>query len=265
MKLRCLSFNCSGLPVLTPYRRERVAAFAALAAELDPDLLAVQELFLETDADLLKERLPRHHLHYGRRRPGLVAGGLALLSRWPLRARFAAFEEQGSAWRFSGINRLNPKGVLLASAEVPGLTVATTHLLANYPQRYDGGSYARWQARQLGELEALFSAEPGGAPHLLLGDLNAPPAFAPLAGFLSRLGFSDALNGDSASTLQEKGFKPPLVPRAKARLDYILSGAEGPLRRRSAGFVLDSPVEIKPGYWTTLSDHRGLWAEFEMC
>ena len=150
-----------------PWERRRPAIAATIAA-LDPDVVALQEVWGEPGgtsfAAELAEGLGHHHAFAARLELDGVAFGNAVLSRWPITSSTptplpapADADEQ----------RL----VLRADIEGPRgpLQVFSTHL--NW--RFDHSAVRQQQVRATAEVVA--AARPRTYPPILCGDFNAVP------------------------------------------------------------------------------------------
>ena len=57
--LKVLTYNIWGIPIITPARSARVEAIGDAIAELAPDLVTLQEVWLEEDAEALRGALEK--------------------------------------------------------------------------------------------------------------------------------------------------------------------------------------------------------------
>lgn len=219
---------------------ENLPRVAELVRSTEADLVLLQEVDRNTrrsgpaDQPAILARLTGYSVAFGRT-IGFQGGdyGVALLSRWPIRAdtlipltvtappgRTAEGREQ--------------RGVLLAEVDAPGgpLAVLNTHL--------DASREDLWRAQEIATvLRVAAMARERGMPILIGGDLNARPQSA-IHADLRAAGFRDAWpecgEGD--------GFTFP-VAAPDRRIDYLyLTGATRCLSAR----VLPSDA----------SDHRPL-------
>src|SRR5687768_9165156 len=86
-RLRVLTYNVWGVPVITPLRTERMTRIPAKIAELRPDVVAIQEAWTEEDAAILIEGLAQAGLTYTERHSPEWPdqNGLLIASRYPMR------------------------------------------------------------------------------------------------------------------------------------------------------------------------------------
>jgi endonuclease/exonuclease/phosphatase family metal-dependent hydrolase len=211
---------------------ERLRAIGAFLADLDPDVVALQEVALVSrDGDLVDNAgdLARQlgmdvqvgavrtfEVTDGDAVTGAGLFGNAMLSRRPMggvrivalpqAARDAVVEPAGADHPLASVRYTDapatirePRCLLLASFD--GLRVGTTHL------SHIGSGERRLQA------EAVAAALAGASPALLLGDLNAPieaDELAPLSGWTD--GFTEP-PGDPARVSTDDG----------ERIDHVLA------------------------------------------
>ena len=179
--LRVVTLNVWALPVPIPTQQKwrRLNRLPRALAELDADIVVLQELFdLRARRRLLRELCPPYAAApdaiQARRILGLVpsdmTGGLLVLSRLPiLSSRFVPhLREPGMKLD----ERLGQKGALIVQVDSPigRLTILAVHLYAG--TRPEDGRRRRAQLARL--LETLHAeADPG--PILLAGDINVSP------------------------------------------------------------------------------------------
>ena len=175
--LRVVTFNVADGYLFTTNRAERMAAIAARLNELDPDLVALQEAFVESDRAALRRALAPSRLVHDVRFPGaLVGNGLWILSAHPIQEHlFHRFAHSNPWYRVWEGDWWAGKGVGLARVALPGggvLDVFDTHAQAgrdnpaNEPVRLG-------QMRELSDF--VRRVRTPGAPALLLGDFNTIP------------------------------------------------------------------------------------------
>lgn len=265
--IRLLTFNCAAIPLLTPASGARLERLAAEVSRLEPDVVCLQELCLGSQARRLGRLLAAWPFRFLVPRAGLVAGGLAVFSKVPFReASFERFREQGPWLGYSCLARLSGKGFMRLVFDAPPLELFHTHLLADYSRCPGAGApYGELQLKQLEQLLAALRGAGRERTMVLAGDLNFPPGSEPFRR-LVEAGLEDPMEGVSEPSMVDEASFPtvPAVPRRMARLDYVLarSGSD-PLVLTGARYVLDARRERGPGRAFTLSDHRGVLAEFE--
>ena len=83
--LKIVTFNVWGLYALSDHRLERMVAIGEVLAGLAPDVIGLQEAFIESDRDIILTALRKagieHHVYF---RSGLFGSGLLVASRFPI-------------------------------------------------------------------------------------------------------------------------------------------------------------------------------------
>jgi endonuclease/exonuclease/phosphatase family metal-dependent hydrolase len=195
--LHVVGLNAWGLPApLAPDRRARLEATSAWLGAVDPDLVALQELWSGA-VPHLRRAVVRSA---GRGDDGLALGGRAQLTAVTT-LRFA---------RARGFDALKQKGALRGWSAAHGVWLVSTHL-----QSGRGRANAGVRRHQLDELVAWLARLE--APVVLVGDLNLEgddPTDLASAAALAAAGWTDvALALDVAH---------PTYPGNGARYDRVL-------------------------------------------
>ena len=251
MKLRLVSWNVHGAPG-APRREERMAAVARAVAEREPDVVLLQEVWRQRDAEVFLAALgPAGYTSVevpdGRRWPVRTAGLLSFVrsaSGWRAeRIRFHEFAAEAADWKLWQGDGFGDKGALGFSLARDGLALAiwNTHLQA----AYEPGGYAEVRRQQLVELSAAVGA--GEEPALLAGDLNTTPDEAALGALAGLTDLTAALRMRCAcgTSIDE--------PPSNEWLDYLFGkGTDG--WRIEANVSLIESVRSDEPY----SDHQGL-------
>jgi endonuclease/exonuclease/phosphatase family metal-dependent hydrolase len=251
-RLRLVSWNVHGAPG-APRRSERMATIARVVLARSPDLVLLQEVWRQRDAEVFIDALsPRGYaaieVPETRRWPMRTAGLLSfarVAAGWRAEAvRFHEFRAEAADWKLwqgDGIGDKGALGFTLARGAL-SLAVWNTHLQAAYRP----GGYAEVRQRQLVELRSAVEAG-GAGPALVAGDLNTTPdepAFAEAAGFdeltrplRERCACGTSLDGE---------------PGARW-LDYLLA-------RTPAGWRIGAEVSLLRSFApdAPYSDHQGL-------
>jgi endonuclease/exonuclease/phosphatase family metal-dependent hydrolase len=247
-KLKLLTLNIAGLPFVHPKLSERMRAIGEEVAAGGYDVVALQEAWLDADADFLAKAagLP-HYLRV--RRDVAIGTGLAFLSREPMEAaRQKVFTSRPSALRVYHGEWPANKGVLSVRLETSAgpLDVYDTHLISSYA----GAPYYTLRVTQVFDLAEEILSRSGDRPFVLMGDLNAAPGEPEFQLLLDLLDLEDAC--------LEKGKDlcgPTGGPR---RIDHVLV-PRGGRKFVSGRRVLDAPVR-----GLRLSDHAGVAAELDL-
>ncbi|NUT33883.1 MAG: endonuclease/exonuclease/phosphatase family protein [Hamadaea sp.] len=240
--MRLLTFN-------TLFRgdvRARLRALGGVLAESDFDVVCLQELMYRSHLRLVRQT---SGLPYAAATGAVMLhGGLAILSRTPIRHRFARFPlrpPQRPEW-------LMRKGAQLAAVEVRGRRygIVNTHLSANRDDDWsEGNRYTTVERAELADLARWID----GDTSVVVGDFNVPRESPLLAEFVAATGLRDALAGDVRPT-----YRPtPAWPNPPA-FDHVL--VRPPLTAR-AELVFEEGVRLADGRQAYLSDHFGVAAE----
>lgn len=226
--------------------REREAAIIDTLRVVDPDVLAIQEVWAAADGTsqlrVVADALGMHSA--GWTQPlgdtGLEQGN-AVLSRWPI-----------SRWRALTLNAdpLDPRSAVVADVETPrgAMPVVSTHLSWR-PE--EGGARLR-QVRLI--REHLWTREPAALPPVVMGDLNAEPTSDELRAFTGLRAdeppgpvfvdcWEQVRSGQPGYTWDHANPYAACTPWPRRRLDYVLIGLPdlGLVRERRMGwFEVDS-------------------------
>jgi endonuclease/exonuclease/phosphatase family metal-dependent hydrolase len=242
--------------------QQRRPAIAATLRQLDPDVIALQEVWDDGAGNLAAElagELGYHHAFQSAERMDGIGFGNAVLSRWPIARRDSrplyGEEETG-------------EGRVVVFAEVDGprgpLPVFSTHLNWRF-------EHSHIRQKQVGDLARFVaSMEPGAYPPILCGDFNANPTSEEVRmltgettcaaeGLAFRDAWKDGGDGgpgytwDNANPFARQGLEP------NRRIDYQFVGFP---KARGAGHTVHCRVagnEPVDGVWP--SDHFAVLAE----
>lgn len=257
-RLRVVNWNVWGLPWgISDAREARMKQIPQAILALEPDLICLQEVWVEEDGEALIEAFKAAGLeHHAFESSGLLGSGLLIASRYPIQAtRFEAFESSGKLHKVWHGDAWARKGALEVRVKTPlgGLRVVDTHLHASY-----GGEEYRAlqtaQAAQLGHFLGDFGINPpqqrddsARIPLLLLGDLNVrrgEGAFELLAGIA-------ALDAPPDELLE---------------IEWLLTrnGGDVQVEVRKLAHALTEPVELEGGLLAPLSDHPALVCDLRL-
>ncbi|MCA9549297.1 MAG: endonuclease/exonuclease/phosphatase family protein [Myxococcales bacterium] len=242
--LRVITFNVWGLRLITPDRRPRIEAIADYVARAAPDMVSFQEVWVDSDAHLLRDRRSQAGLHYSSRFEGAGSdSGLLLVSRYPiLETHFTVFADGHTPHTPWHLDWAVDKGVGVARVEAPfgPLEVAVTHMQSGY-----GSDEYRFV--QLGQvLQAVDSVAPsteGHPPLVFAGDLNAGAGTLPFEALTAIAGLTPSVsNSGIDAVLTRSGDGVCLAPLATHML-------------------FTAPVALSNGHERPLSDHPAVVAE----
>ena len=284
--LRCVTFNAWALPVRIPSqeKRRRLSRLPKALAELDADIIVLQEMFdVQARRRLLRELCPPYSTTPDamgdRRILKLVkidaTGGLLVLSRLPIIS--SRFIPHPSGLGKKPDERVGRKGAMLVQLETSlgPMTLFAIHLYAG-TKPVD----SRVREAQLEPLLEALEAEANGGPVLLAGDINTSPTvrypeppgqdnpLSPEYGALVVAGFVDPLPPNPTPAARSATWVPSrnryaALPyqetKTDERYDYILirSGTSHTWSVKGARTVID-------GGDSYLSDHVGVMVELDL-
>jgi endonuclease/exonuclease/phosphatase family metal-dependent hydrolase len=178
LELRVVTFNIADGYGFTNNRSERMRAVARTLTELDPDLVGLQESFIEADRELLLRELAGSRLAHHVRFPGATVGnGLLILSAFPIEeAWFHRYASNNPWYRLWEGDWWAGKGIGLARVRLPDgslLDFFDTHAQAGR----NNPANETVRLAQMAELARFVrDARIPGAPALVVGDFNTRPS-----------------------------------------------------------------------------------------
>lgn len=257
-RVRVVNWNVWGLPWgISDARQARLERVAPAVLALKPDVVCLQEVWVEEDGEALIEAFKAAGLtHHAFESSGLLGSGLLITSRYPIKAtRFEAFELTGKLHKVWHGDAWTRKGALEVRLETPlgGLRVVNTHLHASYGgQEY--GPLQTAQAAQLGHFLGDFGINPpqrgsdsARIPLLLLGDLNFRRGEAPF----------ELLNGIAA-------LEAPSDELLEIEWLLTRNGGDVQVKVRKLAHALTEEVELGDGSLAPLSDHPALVCDLQL-
>ncbi|KIV90562.1 hypothetical protein PV10_07850 [Exophiala mesophila] len=179
--IHILTLNCWGLKYLSKHRSERLSEIGNRLATYSPqlDIVGLQECWTFSDYLTIRNRT-RSTLPYGKfYHSGIFGGGLAILSRWPIReSTMYRYSLNGRPTAFFRGDWFVGKGVGCATIALPdggNVEVFNTHLHAPY-EREPNDSYICHRTGQAWEIAKLMrAASQRGSLVIGLGDFNMVP------------------------------------------------------------------------------------------
>jgi endonuclease/exonuclease/phosphatase family metal-dependent hydrolase len=239
----------------------RQPAIAATLARLDPDIVALQEVWddgTDNQAGLLAAQLGYHHVYASALETDGVRFGNAVLSRWPI---------TGHEWRPlpAPPDREESRTVLRADVDGPRgpIQVFDTHL--NW--RFDQSDVRQDQVRAIARF--VKESPPRTFPPVLCGDFNADPLSDEIRMLTGRtvvpepkLVFHDAweAGGDGGPGVTWSNDNPyaNLDLEIDRRIDFVFAGWP---KIGGAGHVVECRVEgTEPVDGVVPSDHYAVVA-----
>lgn len=201
--VRVVSWNVWGVPYVTPDIDARLAAVADAVAPLQPDVLALQEVWEPEHGDMLRAELAEiglvHAIHWiGDERQA----GLFVASRWPIEEiAFERFRMGGFPLVPWHVDYLADKGVALVRVHAPtrAFVLADTHLQA----AYGAFEYTPIRLGQMLQLAAILDRVE--EPLVVAGDLNTTNDELGFRALVARAGLVDAAPGFGIDALLHRG------------------------------------------------------------
>lgn len=174
-----VTYNVQDLYVGGRDRRRRMRLLGSTLATLDPDVVAIQEAFIERDRDELLAQLGdgrlQHHAYFGH---GTAGSGLLVLSALPiLETAFHRFENRGKWYKLWEGDYWAGKGTALVRISlgegVGVLDFYNIHAQASYVKQGSFDANAPVRLEQMAELRdfVLRTSRPDN-PVILAGDFN---------------------------------------------------------------------------------------------
>eukprot|EP00752_Nemacystus_decipiens_P003943 g3611.t1 len=246
-KLRVLTQNLWGLPVVSRCLEARVHAFANTLGG-GWDVVALQEVWHARERDALRSAALAAGLRYSRHfehgcgapvlGPGMGGTGLLVLSRFPIaESFFRRFSANGQPYQLQHADYLGGKGVGLVRLHTPAgaVDLYVSHLHGDYSRARGSGTPDRYKAHRVAqafEVAHIIRLTSRSPLVLLLSDLNAGPGSMAYGLQRSVAGlhdaFAEAKPAEAGHTCEandnvfSNGRDPP------ARLDYVLFKALPP-------------------------------------
>jgi endonuclease/exonuclease/phosphatase family metal-dependent hydrolase len=248
-----------------PWEARQDAIAKVLAAEA-PDVVCLQEVWIDADGTTLSQQLADalglHHVDADRHHDGHSTIGNAVLSRWPIAAA-------KTLWLPRRDGGLPYRTLLAAHLDAPGgsIPVHCTHL----DWQYDASAARVAQVEAIVRYIASRRGDPtAGHPPIVAGDMNAVPDADEIrlltgrtAGPVPGLIFQDSweVAGDGTTGVTWTRRNPYCVDAAwpERRLDYILVGWPRP--RPLGNPVTCRLVGTDPVGGVQPSDHYGVVAD----
>ncbi len=235
MTLRLLSLNIE--------QDKHWPAIEALLSQFRPDIICLQELFIE-DFWRLREQLGWHCEYVPRlkyRANGRI-DGIAIFSRYPIdQATILDYDlGQGEIPELAHVHSSRPRSVALVLDLIVGdlrLSVATTH--------FTWSNLGRVTTEQLANMELLLRQLQGYQRLILAGDFNSP-------------------RGDSVYALLEAKYRSHIPAAITTTIDGTLHRA-GPLPYVVDGLFTTDNVQLDSiQLLSGVSDHLAITAELSL-
>jgi endonuclease/exonuclease/phosphatase family metal-dependent hydrolase len=245
VRMRIVSWNVWGVPVITPALDERIAAAPEALLTLEPDVVCLQELWEARHAESVARGLAAKGLRHFRRFEGPDGRtGLFIASKWALLdARFRPFSLGGTPHSLWHLDWMVEKGVASVTLETPAgpLRLENTHLHAQY--RTD--EYGPERLAQAVEL-LLGGSERRNEALIVSGDFN---------------GRGDEL---PRRALRDLGELDDAIPASSEDSVYARSGRDLSIRITGTKIALAETRRLKSGETLPLSDHAAVVVDLEL-
>jgi endonuclease/exonuclease/phosphatase family metal-dependent hydrolase len=245
VRMRVVSWNVWGVPVITPELDERLAEVPEALMALEPDVVCLQELWEARHAENVAKALAAKGIRHFRRFEGPSGRtGLFVASRWALRdAGFRPFSLGRMPHSLWHLDWMVEKGVASVTVETPAgaLRLENTHLQAQY--RTD--EYGAERLAQAVEL-LLGGRERRNDALVVTGDFN---------------GRGDEL---PRRALRDLGELADASPESSEDSVYARGGRELSIRIASTKAALGEARPLKSGKTLALSDHAAVVVDLEL-
>lgn len=252
--MQLLSLNVWGAP-WAKHRTARLTAIVERLQALQPDVIALQEVYLPQDRSFLREHLSEwEHQHYFA--SALVGSGLLTLSRYPIvEAAFHRFRLGGKPEAVTRGDYYAGKGIGLTRLHTPHGTidVYNCHTHAQYDPANDN-EYAVYNETNLYEAAQFINHYSSEHPAVLCGDLNTRPEQFGYRIISELAALSDAAMADDNVPADTFSLDNPYVTSFNQRLDYIFT------RHMSVDTITVTFDESLNGAAAAYSDHYALLA-----
>lgn len=246
-------------------------AIGRAIAEMDVDVVGLQEVFYGKDRRLLIEAAARAgliHSHYFQ--SGVMGSGLLTLSRFPVVDKsFLRFRLNGRPQDLIRVDYYAGKGVgrvRIMAAEGP-VDIYNAHLIAPYLE-YGPDRFAAHRVAQAVEIGRYIDEQSQDVPAVVVGDMNCSPGdityrAVVAAGSLIEA-YTNATAAASEDVFAERNGYATIHP--PDHFDYVFgrSGSQRRLISTNSRFVLGGAPDPNPDALLGYSDHYGVLAEFEI-
>lgn len=174
LSLRVVTFNIADGYLFTTNRAQRMRAIGALLTELDPDIVGIQESFVEKDRTLLLDALSKSRLRYYAVYPAATVGnGLLTLSAYPIvETVFHRFQHNNPWYKIHQGDWWAGKGVGLARIRLPSGSRIDFYNLHAQAERGDkaNGTIRYLQMREVSAF--VNNTRSATTPAFVVGDFN---------------------------------------------------------------------------------------------
>eukprot|EP00128_Syssomonas_multiformis_P010555 Colp12_sorted_trinity150504_noHs@26771 len=225
------------------------------------EIVGLQEVWMESDYEILKDSLPYHHYF----RTGVIGSGLVVLSKYPIIEAFhRRFSANGKPQKIMHADFFGGKAVVCCRIAHPAGDVDffTTHIHAEYNREND--EYLAHRAAQSYELLQFVRLTAKSPLVIVAGDFNMEPQdigtrlwrdFGTLKDAWIETG-GDPEGGMTCDVKSNSYTKPNKIEK---RIDYIFYKAQPGIKcTRSSVCFVKKPLKCDLSY----TDHYGVEATF---
>ena len=170
--MNIITWNCC-LPPWLFYRRKKLPDIVASLLKAEADIICLQEVFFEEDADFIISKLKEANFRYS-----FYFKDLLTISKVPLiRKQSWIFSSQGNFFSWAILDFLYKKGYQTIEIEdgAEKICLVNTHLLSAYA--FDTRKYQIVREKQVKEIRRQIDKQYSKA--IILGDLNFEPDSSP--------------------------------------------------------------------------------------
>lgn len=277
VRLRILTLNVWDTPNAKD-RKARMRAIGQTLAALDVDVIALQEVWFQSDRKSLSALLSQAGMYSIHSFPddGFFSSGLVVFSRWSvIQAGFTPFHPNGDPKKLTEADYYGRKGLGFVRLDTPvgPVDLYNLHTIAQYhPDEKD--VYRGQRAAQIYQVLRTIEMKSGSNPVFVTGDLNASPSQFGYKLLTSSGSFQDAFGdlypfANSATYSSENPYiqQSPGRQDVAERLDYIFyrSGQAVQITPLQGEMLCFPNLErCEPVCPPALSDHFGILVSFEV-
>jgi len=262
--LSVVCLNCFGIP-MPVHRKERFKLIAEALYKLSPDIIALQEVFVWTDRNILIDKLKEHYDVYPEKFLPFSSGGLITFVKKHIEVNkfeFNKFRDQGNKTLISIPDGIAGKGHQVFELKINRKTVSfiNCHLLCQY-NRSD--SLVKSYANQITELINITTKL--GNKVIVSGDLNDDPNSEGITKLKKNAGLYEQLSTEDFTvdlSNLNRGKIMNIFSNGKSyRTDYTFATKE--IKIVSQSIIFNLPIVVN-GKAYNLSDHYGIFTEIEV-
>ncbi|MBP9758707.1 endonuclease/exonuclease/phosphatase family protein [Candidatus Dojkabacteria bacterium] len=256
--------NCFGIPI--PVHKK--IRFKLIAEELDkisPDIIALQEVFVWTNRNILIDKLKDQYYIYPEKFLPFSSGGLITFIKNGIKVnkfKFSRFKDQGNKTLISIPDGIAGKGYqtfeLLINKKI--INFINCHLLCQYNRT------AILESSYMKQIDELISTKSTLCRSIILsGDLNDHPESKAMSKLKTSIGLSENLMADEFTIDLDnlnRGKIMNIFSNGKPyRTDYTFVSND--LEIKSQSIVFKNPIEFNSKKYH-LSDHYGVYTEINI-